>query len=128
MGLDIRDSVEANMKNFREEIIDTVKNLKHKYGVKSATEIMFHLPPCPCSKEGIDAIERAALETNIKAKKMNSGAGHDAMTIAERVKIGMIFVPSVNGISHSPLEWTNWEDIEKGIKVTTQVLKNLSRL
>jgi acetylornithine deacetylase/succinyl-diaminopimelate desuccinylase-like protein len=58
---------------------------------------------------------------------MNSGAGHDSQNIAKRVKSGMIFVPSVNGISHSPMEWTEWVDIEKGVKVLTQTIKNLSR-
>jgi acetylornithine deacetylase/succinyl-diaminopimelate desuccinylase-like protein len=59
---------------------------------------------------------------------MNSGAGHDAQNIAHRVKTGMIFVPSVGGVSHSPLEWTDWEDIERGVKVLTRTLKNLSAL
>ena len=58
---------------------------------------------------------------------MNSGAGHDAQNMSEMVKTGMIFVPSVDGISHAPTEWTNWEDIEKGVQVLTQTLKNLSK-
>jgi acetylornithine deacetylase/succinyl-diaminopimelate desuccinylase-like protein len=40
----------------------------------------------------------------------------------------MIFVPSVGGVSHTPLEWTDWEDIERGVKVLTRTLKNLSTL
>jgi len=64
----------------------------------------------------------------IQAKRMNSGAGHDAQNMAERVKTGMIFVPSVKGISHAPMEWTEWDDIENGAKVLTQTLKTLSKL
>jgi len=41
-------------------------------------------------------------------------------------RTGMIFVPSVNGISHAPLEWTHWDDIEKGAVVMTKVLKLIS--
>lgn len=128
MGIDIRDGIEGNMKNLTEEIIETIRNLEDKYGVKSEIEIPIVHPPCPCSREVIEAIERAARETGIEAKRMNSGAGHDAQNIAEKVKTGMIFLPSVNGISHAPMEWTNWEDMGKGIKVLTQALKNLSRL
>ena len=59
---------------------------------------------------------------------MNSGAGHDAQNIAEKVKTAMIFVPSVGGISHSPLEWTNWEHIENGIRVLAETIRILSRV
>jgi N-carbamoyl-L-amino-acid hydrolase len=40
----------------------------------------------------------------------------------EKVKTGMVFVPSVNGISHSPMEWTDWKDIEMEIKMLTQTI------
>ena len=58
---------------------------------------------------------------------MNSGAVHDSQNLTEKVKTGMIFVPSVRGISHAPMEWTEWDDIEKGVKVLTQTIMNLSR-
>ena len=78
------------------------------------------------SQDLIKLIESAAQETGVKYRKMNSGAGHDAQNIASKLKTGMIFVPSVDGISHSPMEWTHWEDIEKGVQVLTQTLKFLS--
>jgi len=64
----------------------------------------------------------------IKAKRMNSGAGHDAQNIAKKVKTAMIFVPSINEISHSPMEWTNWGDVENGVRVLTQAIKDLSKI
>ena len=48
---------------------------------------------------------------------MDSGAGHDAMVMAEHAPTGMIFVPSKNGISHTQEEWTDYEDIQKGAEV-----------
>jgi N-carbamoyl-L-amino-acid hydrolase len=48
--------------------------------------------------------------------------------MATKVKTGMIFVPSINGISHAPLEWTTWDDIENGAAVLTQTIKTLSKL
>jgi N-carbamoyl-L-amino-acid hydrolase len=128
MGIDIRDGVEESMKNLTGEIIETIANLQDSYGVNCTIEVPLQHPPCPCSQEVIAAIGGSVQETSIKAIRMNSGAGHDAQNIAERVKTGMIFVPSVNGISHSPMEWTHWENIEGGIKILTQTLKNLSRL
>ena len=48
---------------------------------------------------------------------MPSGAGHDAQEMAQICPIGMIFVPSKNGISHSPKEYSSPEDISNGANV-----------
>jgi len=74
----------------------------------------------------INHIKELERKYNVETSKMNSGSTHDALHIARKAKMGMIFVPSVNGISHAPMEWTNWEDIEKGLNVMTDVLKRLS--
>ena len=71
-------------------------------------------------------IERAAGAAGIKSRRLSSGAVHDAQNLARQVKAGMLFVPSVAGISHAPLEWTHWEDVEHGAKVLTETLKILS--
>ena len=57
---------------------------------------------------------------------MPSGATHDGNMIATRVPIGMIFVPSHNGVSHSPEEYTPSEDCETGVEVLYQMLLALS--
>ena len=103
-----------------------IKNLEVQHGVTCSTEVRDYHAPCHLSQEIIAVIDKAAHEMGILAKRMNSGAGHDAMNIAEKVKTAMIFVPTVNGISHSPLEWTNWEDVEKGIRVLTRTMQDLS--
>ena len=127
MGIDIRDGIEENMKGLQTEIIHAIKALAEQYKVDVALDIPIYHPPCPCSGTVVDAIEHAAKGLGINAKRMNSGAGHDAQNVAQKVKTGMIFVPSVNGVSHSPLEWTNWEDIENGVAVLTGALKELSK-
>jgi N-carbamoyl-L-amino-acid hydrolase len=128
MGIDIRDGDKENMKKLKDEVIAGIKGLEDQYGIESTAEIPFGYPPCPCAREVVDAIENAVSTVGIKAKKMNSGAGHDAQNIAQKVKTAMIFVPSINGISHSPMEWTNWDDVENGVKVLAQTMKNLSKL
>ncbi len=62
-------------------------------------------------------IERAAHELRLSTLSMPSGAGHDAQDIAGFAPIGMIFVPSVDGISHSPREYTAPADIAHGVNV-----------
>ncbi len=126
LGGDIRDGVESNIVQLRDEIIEALEALNNLSGITSTTETLFHKPPCKCSDEVVEAIEGAADKLDIPCKKMNSGAGHDAQNIAKKIKTSMIFVPSVNGISHSPWEWTHWEDVDRGAAVLKQVLKDLA--
>jgi len=56
---------------------------------------------------------------------MPSWAGHDAKVLAGVAPTGMIFVPSVKGISHSPLEQTAWEDAARGAQVLCRALERL---
>ncbi len=127
MGIDIRDVVEENMRNLTNEIIEAFRAVEDKYGVRTEAEVLFVHPPTRLSEEVVKTIEESTQELGVSAKRMNSGAGHDSQNMAKRVKTGMIFVPSVDGISHSPREWTNWDDIENGVKVLTQTLKKLSK-
>lgn len=81
--------------------------------------------------EGIQrAIARAIQDVGFEPFAMPSGAGHDAMVMAQHVPSGMIFVPSAGGISHSPREWTDWEDAALGAEVllrTVMLLEETAR-
>jgi allantoate deiminase len=72
-----------------------------------------------------EAIRKSAEKLNYEYKEMISGAGHDANPLSEITSTGMIFVPSHEGISHSPKEWTDWEDIKKGTDVMLETIKLL---
>ncbi len=63
------------------------------------------------------AIEASAASLGLKTTRLPSGAGHDAQAMALVGPMGMIFVPSVGGISHSPRELTRWEDCARGADV-----------
>jgi N-carbamoyl-L-amino-acid hydrolase len=128
MGIDIRDVDRGRMEELTQQTLDLIKTLEDRYDVKTKVELPAPHDPVPLSREVTAAIEASAGKMGISSRRMNSGAGHDSQNIAERVKTGMIFVPSVNGVSHSPLEWTEWEDIEKGMMVLTQTIKELSRI
>jgi N-carbamoyl-L-amino-acid hydrolase len=59
---------------------------------------------------------------------MPSGAGHDAQMMAQLSPMGMIFVPSVRGISHSPLERTEWQDCARGADVLLGAILEMDRV
>ena len=74
------------------------------------------------------AIERAAAKQNLGFAGLPSGAGHDAQMMALLGPMGMIFVPSVGGISHSPKELTRWDDCARGADVLLQAILEMDRL
>jgi len=128
MGIDIRDVKQENMEILRTQTLEMIKGLEKKFGVETDVLMPVTHSPAPLSLEVADVIEQSARQIGINTKRMNSGAGHDSQNMASKVKTGMIFVPSVRGVSHSPMEWTEWKDVEKGIQVLTRALTNLSKL
>ena len=69
-----------------------------------------------------DLVEEAANRTRLAHVRLPSGAGHDAQAIAAVTDMAMIFVPSVNGISHSPEEYSTPQDCANGAQVLLQLL------
>lgn len=73
-----------------------------------------------------EAIEKAAARLGLATRRLPSGAGHDAQMMALLGPMGMIFVPSVAGISHSPRELTRWEDCANGANVLLETVLDLA--
>ena len=69
-----------------------------------------------------DIIAQAATSLGLTHRVMPSGAGHDAQDMASIAPTGMIFVPSVGGISHSPKEFTHAQDIANGSDVLLRAI------
>ncbi len=71
-------------------------------------------------------IEQAILKTGLKPQRMVSGAGHDAMILAEKVPSAMIFLRTPGGISHDPAETVAEEDVERAIQCGLKLLDHLA--
>lgn len=71
-------------------------------------------------------LEQAAKGQSVPYEILPSWAGHDAMIMGRHMATAMLFVPSIGGISHSPLEKTNEADIEKALSVLDKALRELS--
>jgi N-carbamoyl-L-amino-acid hydrolase len=87
-----------------------------------------HNPPAIAAVEVQRAIERSAGRLGQATQRMPSGAGHDAQMMAQLSPMGMIFVPSVRGISHSPLELTHWNDCARGADVLLGAVLEMDRV
>jgi len=99
--------------------------------VAAATGTTFAFAPNYLSRSALmaapvqDAIEEVTGTLGVRSRRMPSGAGHDAQSIAAFAPAGMIFVPSRGGISHAPDEYTSPEQVELGGNVLLQTLLRL---
>jgi len=84
-------------------------------------------PGAPAHEDVQRAIERAAGSLNLSARRQPSFAGHDAQMMAVLSPMGMIFVPSVGGVSHSPKELTTWEDCANGANVLLNAVLEIDK-
>ena len=99
-----------------------IENVAEKRGLSIEFQLISKDNPVVLPQAMIEQIENAAKSLGYSYEIMPSGAGHDAMHMATLCPTGMIFVPSHLGISHNPLEFTEWKDIEAGIKVLQKVV------
>ncbi|WP_245999266.1 Zn-dependent hydrolase [Paracoccus methylarcula] len=95
-------------------------------GLTSEVELQLFAQPTLLSSEIHGALSRHADDLGLKSRVMVSGAGHDAMIMADFAPTGLIFVPSHNGISHAPEEWTDFDQLARGIDVMFRTVQEMA--
>lgn len=70
----------------------------------------------------VNTLEQSVESLGYSYKRMVSGAGHDAQFIASFIPTAMVFVPSINGKSHSEDELTTWDDCTNGVNVILETV------
>ncbi|WP_164215228.1 M20 family metallo-hydrolase [Virgibacillus sp. YIM 98842] len=108
--VDIRDIYENTRNTLVDEVIREAKNIAENHGISLSFEKKMETPPVPIKEENQKTLENILREQSIEPIRIPSGAGHDAMIIGEKTDIAMLFVKSIEGISHNPLEWSNLND------------------
>ncbi len=84
------------------------------------------IEPRACDQGIVALLSAQAEKLGLRALVMPSGAGHDAQLMSELTRTGLIFVPSVGGVSHAPDEHTRWPDVEAGANLLLHALAELS--
>ncbi len=126
MSLEIRDLSTEKMENLFKAIKTRADKIGQELEVDfSFTPIDATSAPALTDPEIRNMITEAAGSLGLSTKNMRSGAGHDAQDMARITPVGMIFVPSVNGISHSPKEYTTPEDMANGANVLLRTILTL---
>jgi N-carbamoyl-L-amino-acid hydrolase len=128
MSLEIRD-LEANKIS---EVYESIRSEAAKIAQARNTPIRFDelevaSEPAPTDERMRRIIGKAAASLGLTYKPMPSGAGHDAQDMTHIAPTGMIFVPSVGGVSHSPKEFTSSKDMANGANVLLQTVLAVDR-
>jgi N-carbamoyl-L-amino-acid hydrolase len=113
-----QDTLVKLAETIRARAVDIASSTRTTIDIKS----MSRNPPAVAASEMQTTIERAAQTLGLASARLPSGAGHDAQMMAQLAPMGMIFVPSVGGISHSPKELTRWDDCSRGADVLLAAL------
>jgi N-carbamoyl-L-amino-acid hydrolase len=124
-SLGLRDLDAAKVQMIFEKIQAEVRQIEATTGTKFDFKQINASQPAPTDVRFRRVIDDAAKQLGLTTKLMPSGAGHDAQEIAHLCPVGMIFVPSRDGISHSPREFSEPADITNGANVLLHTLLKL---
>ncbi len=128
LTLDVRNTDEARLKLAETKIADFLTQIAASEGVKISTRELSRFEPVIFDDRVIDCVESIAEQQGNSVQRMPSGAGHDAQMLARVCPAGMIFVPSVKGISHNAAEFTQDADLEAGANILLHTMLALTTL
>jgi N-carbamoyl-L-amino-acid hydrolase len=126
--LDVRNTDEKLLKYAESKIADYLQVVASAEGVKITTRELVRFEPVVFDDRVIDCVEKIAKDQGNSVQRMPSGAGHDAQMLARVCPSGMIFVPSVKGISHNPAEFTETDDLIAGANILLHTMLSLTTL
>ena len=122
MRLDVCDFDSDRLRRAAREIADRARIIADRRGVSIDAEVIADTSPVVLSMWLRQALSQVCGELGIDWRFMPSGAGHDAQIMASIAPAAIIFVPSKDGASHVPEEWTSVADIAKGADVLYQAI------
>jgi allantoate deiminase/N-carbamoyl-L-amino-acid hydrolase len=126
MPVEIRATTTSELEIAKEWLLSEFRGVEAKYGVGIEITRTSFAEPTHLNEQIVDTLRRAARAADVECLEMQSWAGHDAQLMASIVPTAMLFVPSIDGVSHSPQENTRWEDIEVGLNVYGRALMELA--
>jgi allantoate deiminase len=124
--LDVRHRSDEIRKNLVTELIREAERICEHRSLKLQQKMLLNQPAVPMNLFLANEIELAIRSSRCVPHRMVSGAGHDAMILAEKVPAAMIFLRTPGGISHDPAESVAAEDVEKAIECGLHLLDQLA--
>jgi N-carbamoyl-L-amino-acid hydrolase len=126
LTVDLRHTDEAMLQQAEARLTAFLDQLAAEEGVAIASRRLARFEPVVFDLGVVQRIEAVARDLGLSHRRMTSGAGHDAQMLARMCPSAMIFVPSVQGISHNPAEHTAPADLIAGADVLLHTLLGLA--
>lgn len=127
-SIELRDLSAEKIARLGDEIQKRAQQIAQETKTEISMKKVEHSAPAVATPAIQSQIEAAAASLGLKTMRLPSGAGHDAQVVAKLGPMGMIFVPSVDGISHSPREFTRWPDCANGANVLLHTILQMDRI
>lgn len=124
--IDTRSPLDTDKEQIIAAIDAVLAAVGDKRGVTITTTLLGDNPATPCDDQLENALSAAAMAVVGRSRTLVSGAGHDAMALAEICPVGMLFVRCKDGISHNPAESVTPEDAETGTRVLLAAVERLA--
>ncbi len=124
--VDLRNTDEARLQEAERQLHAFAAEVAKAEGVTLAHRSLARFEPVGFDPAVVGLVEETARALGHSVRRMPSGAGHDAQMLARACPSGMVFVPSVGGISHNVREFTKQEDIEAGANVLLHTVLRLA--
>ena len=121
-----RSTSKETLQELEKSLLDLAKEVASTRGLEFASKVMDKTNPVKIPPRIIDMMKEECQKLGYPFMELSSGAGHDVQILSAVAEIGMIFIPCVDGISHSPKEMIEWEDLEKSANLLLNVLLRLA--
>jgi beta-ureidopropionase / N-carbamoyl-L-amino-acid hydrolase len=125
--LELRDLDDAKVDRLAAAVMAEARKIAEADGTQVSFRLLHENIAAPTDERVRRPIAEAAKGRGLSTMTLPSGAGHDAQAMAQIAPVGMIFIPSVGGISHSPKEFSTPEDIANGANVLLGTILRLDR-
>ncbi|MGI8721207.1 MAG: Zn-dependent hydrolase [Geodermatophilaceae bacterium] len=126
LSVDFRDQSLSNIEAMRSLLHQAATDAGRRHDIEVVWTPQPVVHPVPMTDEIRSVIADSADELGYSRRDLLSGAGHDSQNMARLAPTGMIFVPSRDGRSHSPAEYTDFAAIERGANVLLVTLLRLA--
>ncbi|WP_010272846.1 Zn-dependent hydrolase [Paenibacillus senegalensis] len=120
--IDIRGTVIESKRAVVQQLSALFGSIRDRRGLEIASRVISEEMPVLLAEETAASLADHCRRLELSYLYMNSGAGHDAMNMADFCPTGLIFIPSTNGLSHHPEEYTSIEHIAKGTQLLEEAL------
>ena len=122
LSLDLRHADDALRERARDDLRARAEEIAERRGLACTWSVRQEAPAAPADPGLADLLARAVQDAGVPAKRLPSGAGHDAAQIAALAPIAMLFVRCRGGISHNPAEAVAVDDVAVALDVTNRFL------